>query len=334
MAIDATHAITLDHGEGGAATARLIEHVFLKYFGAPKPLEDAAVVDAGQRIAITTDTFVVRPLFFPGGDIGKLAICGTVNDLAVMGAEPKYITVGFVLEQGFPLKTLEQIAESMAHAAKQVGARFVTGDTKVVGKGEADGVFVNTSGIGFVLPHVSLSSASCKPGDLVLVSGPIGDHGAAIVLARGEFQLKGDLQSDCAAIWDLAKTILKTAPSLHCMRDPTRGGLATAATEIAKNSNVSIFLDESAIPIDKRTQAACDLLGFDPLYMPCEGRLLAVVPENQAKQALIAMQQHAYGKQAAIIGEVSEGQGVFLKTSFSGTRPLMLREGAQLPRIC
>ncbi|MFH1131810.1 MAG: hydrogenase expression/formation protein HypE [Pseudomonadota bacterium] len=326
--------ITLDHGEGGAATSRLVRNIFVRHLGGPAVLEDAAIITDKIQFALTTDSFVVRPLFFPGGDIGKLSISGTVNDLAVMGAKPRYITAGFIIEEGMEISTLERVVESMTHTAKEAGVAVVTGDTKVVGKGEADGLFINTTGLGIPLSGVSLSSASCRLGDLVLVSGPIGDHGTAIIVARGQFEMSGDIGSDCQPLWDLAEAILKAAPSTHCMRDPTRGGFATILVEIAQASQVGISINENLVPIRRSTRAACMLLGFDPLYMACEGRLVAIVPENQAKAALDAMRKNPRGTEAAIIGQVCDGKGVILETVAGGRRPLLLLEGAQLPRIC
>lgn len=327
--------IRLDHGEGGAATARLVRDVFLRHLGSPPVLEDAAVLKGGERVALTTDTFVVRPLFFPGGDIGKLAICGTVNDLAVMGAEPRYLTAAFVLEEGLELSTLERIVVSMATTARQTGVRVVAGDTKVVGRGEADGVFINTSGLGMLPEGRSLSSASCRPGDVVFVSGPVGDHGTAVAVARGGFGIDGDLHSDCQALAYLAGALLAAAPATRCMRDPTRGGLATTLLEIAGASGVGILLREESVPIRRPVRATCELLGLNPLYMPCEGRLVAVVPADQAVAARAALKRHKLGKGAAEIGEVvSEPRGLVLATTIGGLVPLLPLEGAQLPRIC
>lgn len=327
--------IRLDHGEGGAATGRLVREVFLKHLGGPEVLEDAAVLDAGMRIALTTDTFVVRPAVFPGGDIGKLAVCGTVNDLAVVGAQPRYLSAGFVLEEGLAIDLLDRIVESMATTAREAGVRIVTGDTKVVARGEADGIYVNTSGVGLMPDGRKLSSASCVAGDAVLVSGAVGEHGTAVMVAREGFGLSGDLRSDCQPLADLAEAVLRAAPGARCMRDPTRGGLATALTEIASASGVEIRLREETIPIRAAVRGATELLGLDPLYVACEGRIVAVVPAAQAEAALGAMRAHTRGAGAARIGEVRAGRpGVLLETRVGGMRPLIALEGAQLPRIC
>jgi hydrogenase expression/formation protein HypE len=327
--------IILDHGEGGAATARLVNHLFLAHFGRPSVLEDAALVQGAERMAVTTDTFVVRPLQFPGGDIGKLSISGTVNDLAMVGAEPGYITAGFVLEEGLELSMLEPLVASMAETASKAEVSIVAGDTKVVGRGEADRLFINTTGMGFLRCDRNLSSASCRPGDVVLVSGPVGDHGTAVMVAREGFDIMGDLTSDCQPLWGLAETLLTAAPATRCMRDPTRGGLATALAEIAGASGMGIILREEAIPIRRSVAAVCDMLGLDPLYVACEGRLVALVPASQADAALAALRGHEQGRAAAQIGElVADPPGLVLETAMGGKRPLVALEGAQLPRIC
>ena len=327
--------IRLDHGEGGAATSRLVKEVFLGHLGAPEVLEDAAVIEGGARIAFTTDTFVVRPAVFPGGDIGKLAVCGTVNDLAVVGAEPRYLSAAFVLEEGLEIDLLDRVVGSMAQTAREAGVRIVTGDTKVVARGEADGIYVNTSGVGVMPDGRKLSSASCAPGDVVLVSGSIGEHGTAVMVAREGFGLSGDLRSDCQPLADLAAEVLRAAPGTRCMRDPTRGGLATTLVEIVEASRVELLLSEAAIPVRPVVRGACDLLGLDPLYVACEGRLIAIVPPDQAVAALEAMRAHPRGGSAARIGTVQAGKsGLFLQTRVGGVRPLIALEGAQLPRIC
>ncbi len=327
--------IQLDHGEGGAASARLVSQVFLSRLGSPEVLEDAACVEGAGRLAITTDSFVVRPRFFPGGDLGKLAVCGTVNDLAVMGATPRYLTAGFILEEGLPLEDLERLVSSMAATAAEAGVTVVAGDTKVVGRGELDGVFVNTSGVGFLPPGRALSAGACQPGDAVLVSGPIGDHGTAVMVAREGFGIEGELLSDCQPLADLAAELLQAAPGLRCMRDPTRGGMATALIEICEASGVDIQLDEANIPVRRQVRAATDLLGLDPLFVACEGRLLAVVPGHQAQAALDCVRAHPRGQGAAVVGQVVTGSGrLSLHTAMGGRRPLVSLEGAQLPRIC
>jgi hydrogenase expression/formation protein HypE len=327
--------ILLDHGEGGAATARLVRDLFLAHLGGPTILEDGAVVEAGERVVLTTDSFVVKPLEFPGGDIGRLAVAGTVNDLAVMGAEPRYLTAGFVLEEGLSLQTLERIVISMAAAAREARVGVVAGDTKVVPMGEADGMFVNTSGLGLLCRGRELSSGSAGPGDVVLLSGPVGDHGVSVLVARGEFGLSSQLKSDCQPLADLAAALLEAAPRTRCMRDPTRGGLATALCEIAEASCARIRIRDRDVPVRREVRSACDLLGLDPLYVACEGRLLAVVPAEEAEGALSALRAHPRGSGAARIGEVLQGApGLLLETEGGGTRPLYALEGAQLPRIC
>jgi hydrogenase expression/formation protein HypE len=327
--------VLLDHGEGGAASARLVSELFLRHLGAPEVLEDAAVVPGAGRIAISTDSFVVRPAFFPGGNIGKLAVCGTVNDLAAMGATPRYLTCGFILEEGLELSKLEAIVEAMAATAREAGVSVVSGDTKVVGRGEVDGVYINTTGVGFVPPELNLSAAACEVGDRVLISGPVGDHGTAVMLAREGFGIQSDLVSDCQPLADLAAAILEAAPSLRCMRDPTRGGLATTLIELCEASDVGIVLDEVALPIRRQVRAASDLLGLDPLFVACEGRMIAVVPAGQADAVLAAMRAHPRGAEAAIIGDVvAKPAKLVLQTAMGGRRPLVALEGAQLPRIC
>jgi len=327
--------VLLDHGEGGAASARLLTEVFLRHLGAPEVLEDAAVVPGAGRLAISTDSFVVRPAFFPGGNIGKLAVCGTVNDLAVMGAAPRYLTCGFILEEGLELAKLELIVQAMAATAAEAGVTMVAGDTKVVGRGEVDGVYINTTGVGFVPPELNLSAASCQPGDRVLISGPVGDHGTAVMLAREGFGIQSDLVSDCQPLGDLATEVIAASSQLRCMRDPTRGGLATTLIELCEASDVGILLDEPALPIRREVRAATDLLGLDPLYVACEGRLIAVTPAAQADAALAAMRAHPRGAGAAIVGSVVSGAPkLVLETAMGGRRPLVALEGAQLPRIC
>ena len=327
--------ILLDHGEGGAATSRLVREMFLAHLGGPSVLEDATEVDGGDRIALTTDTFVVRPIRFPGGDIGRLSVAGTVNDLAMVGARPRYITAGFLLEEGLELSLLESVVTSMAETASEADVSVVTGDTKVVGRGEADKLYINTTGMGVLPAGRHLSSATCEPGDLVLVSGPVGDHGTAVMTEREGFDVKGELASDCQPLWDLVETLLAAAPGTRCMRDPTRGGLATALIEIASASQVGIVLQEELIPVRRPVSVTCELLGLDPLYMACEGRLVAVVPASEIGRALRALHAHPRGMAASQIGAVvAKPPGLVLETTAAGRRPLVALEGAQLPRIC
>jgi hydrogenase expression/formation protein HypE len=331
--------ITMSHGSGGKATQTLIEAVFLDAFRNPllEPLEDAARLEVGTAtMALTTDSFVVSPLFFPGGNIGDLAVNGTVNDLAVAGATPLYLTAGFILEEGFPVADLIRITESMRDAAAAAGVRVVTGDTKVVERGKADGCYINTAGVGVLGRDVSLGVAQARPGDAVLVSGPIGDHGVTIMLARGELDIEADVQSDTAALAGLVAGLLRAVPGVRALRDATRGGVATILNEIAKAANVAVVVTEEAIPVRTEVRGAAELLGIDPMYVACEGRLVAVVDGGQADQALAALRAHPLGEQAAIIGEVTaEPPGlVTLKTVFGGTRIVDLLVGDPLPRIC
>ncbi len=342
--------ITLSHGSGGKATHNLIEGVFAPAFSNPMldRMDDTAsftVTAAGERdtdlagvsLAFTTDTYVVSPLFFPGGDIGKLAVHGTVNDLAVGGAEPLYLSAGFILEEGFPITDLRRIVSSMAAAAQEAGVAIVTGDTKVVQRGKADGVFINTSGIGVMRGPRPLGQAYVKPGDKILLNGTVGDHGIAIMLAREALEIESDVQSDTAALHGLVADLLTAArEGIHCLKDPTRGGVATSLNEIALASEVSIALDEHAIPVRPDVRGACEILGLDPLTIANEGKLLAIVAPEAAASTLAAMRAHPLGREAAIIGEVRAEPAamVFLRTDIGGTRVLDMLVGDPLPRIC
>ncbi|MEU5850772.1 hydrogenase expression/formation protein HypE [Saccharopolyspora shandongensis] len=331
--------ITLAHGSGGKATQTLVEAVFLEAFRNEvlEQLEDGAelVVDGG-RLAFTTDSFVVSPLFFPGGNIGDLAINGTVNDLAVSGATPRYLSAGFVIEEGFPVADLVRIVESMANAARAAGVEVVTGDTKVVEKGKADGCYINTSGVGVLHTDHRLGVRTVRPGDAVLVSGPIGDHGVTVMLARGELDIDSDVVSDTAPVHELVAGLLTAVPEVRALRDATRGGVATILNEMAQAAQVAVVVDEAAIPVRTEVRGASELLGIDPLYVACEGRIVAVVPGGQAETALEAMRAHPLGEQAALIGRVGDDpQGlVLLNTTFGGTRIVDLLVGDPLPRIC
>jgi hydrogenase expression/formation protein HypE len=331
--------ITMSHGAGGKATHTLIEAVFLDAFRNPllEPLEDAATLAVGgARIALTTDSYVVSPLFFPGGDIGDLAVNGTVNDLSVSGATPLYLSAGFILEEGFPVADLQRIVSSMAAAAAAAGVSVVTGDTKVVQKGNADGCYINTAGVGVFERPFSLGVAHAQPGDAIIVSGPIGDHGVTIMLARGELDLEADIISDTAPLNGLVAGLLDAVPGVRAMRDATRGGVATILNEIAKAADVGVLVSEDDIPVRAEVRGAAELLGIDPMYVACEGRLVAVVPGAAAEQALAALRAHPLGADAAIIGHVrSEQPGlVQLHTAFGGTRIVDLLVGDPLPRIC
>ena len=332
--------ITMSHGAGGKATQTLIEAVFLDTFRNPRleQLEDAARLDiAGARLAFTTDSYVVSPLFFPGGNIGDLAVNGTVNDLAVSGATPLYLSAGFILEEGFPVADLIRITESMQAAAGIAGVQVVTGDTKVVEKGKADGCYVNTAGVGLIAQDASeLGVALARPGDAIIVSGSIGDHGVTIMLARGELDIEADVQSDTAPLNGLVATLLAATGGVRALRDATRGGVATILNEIAKSADVGVLVREDAIPVRTEVRGASELLGIDPMYVACEGRLVAVVDASEADRALAALRAHPLGAEAAIIGHVTaEPPGIVqLTTAFGGTRIVDTLVGDPLPRIC
>jgi hydrogenase expression/formation protein HypE len=330
--------ITLSHGSGGKATHTLIEAVFLDAFRNPllEPMEDAAALTiGGARLALTTDSYVVSPLFFPGGDIGDLAVNGTVNDLAVSGARPLYLTAGFILEEGFPVEDLLKIVESMRSAALAADVQIVTGDTKVVQRGKADGVYINTAGVGVSI-RSGLGVATVKPGDAVLVSGPIGDHGVTIMLARGELDIDADLESDTAPVHELVAGLLASVPGVRAMRDATRGGVATILNEVARAAEVAVVIDENAIPVRTEVRGASELLGIDPLYVACEGRIVVIVDGAQVEDALAALRSHPLGADAAVIGRVADDPPglVLLNTTFGGTRIVDMLVGDPLPRIC
>ena len=331
--------VTLAHGSGGKATRALVEGLFLEELSNPllDELGDAAVGDiAGARLAFTTDSFVVKPLFFPGGDIGELAVNGTVNDLAVAGAQPLWLSAGFVVEEGFLVADLRRIAASMARAAEAAGVAVVAGDTKVVERGSADGLFVTTAGVGLVRPEVALSAGRARPGDRVLVSGTIGDHGFAVLVARGDLRLESALESDTAPVNGLAAALLELGPALRWMRDPTRGGLATTLNELAQSAALAVRIDEGALPIRPEVAGAAEILGIDPLYVANEGKLVAVVAPEAADEALAALRAHPLGRNAALIGELAaDPEGlVLLDTSLGGSRIVDLLVGDPLPRIC
>jgi hydrogenase expression/formation protein HypE len=331
--------ITLPHGAGGKASRALVEHVFLDAFGnrVLAELGDAAAVTVdGAKLAITTDSFVVSPLFFPGGDIGELAVNGTVNDLAVSGARPLYLSAGLILEEGFPIADVRRIAASMASAAAQAGVQIVTGDTKVVQRGKADGCYINTTGVGWLdRPHRMVASAA-RPGDVVLVSGPIGDHGITILLARGELDIDADLASDTAPLHAATAALLDAAPGVRVMRDATRGGVATVLNEIAEAAQVAVVVDEAAVPVRPAVTGACELLGIDPLYVACEGRFVAIVDPADVEAGLAALRAAPFGEGATVIGEVrADPPGLVLaRTAFGGTRIVDTLVGDPLPRIC
>ena len=336
--------VLLGHGSGGTMMKRIIDEVFFEAYADEELLEgnDAASLPApaaGERIAYSTDSFVVTPHFFPGGDIGRLAVCGTVNDVATSGAVPKYLSCGFILEEGFPIADLKRICKSMAEMAKEAGVHIVTGDTKVVNRGHGDGVFINTSGIGFIPEGVSLSGAFCKPGDKVLVTGTMGDHGITIMSCREELSFNADIQTDAAPLNHLIAEVIAAAPDTRCFRDPTRGGLASTLNELAAQSGVDFIVEEGAVPVKDAVLGAGEMLGDDVYQVANEGKMVCVVPAEQAEAALAAMRANKYGADAAIIGEVVEtpeerDPRVSIRTGFGALRIMDMLVGEQLPRIC
>jgi hydrogenase expression/formation protein HypE len=337
--LDHSGIVELAHGGGGKKTSRLIERLFLPAFrnDALAALGDGAVVRVGaETLAFSTDSFVVHPAFFPGGNIGSLAIHGTANDVAMCGAEPLFFSAGLVIEEGFPMSDLEKVVSSMASACAEVGAPLVTGDTKVVDRGKGDGIFINTSGVGRVRTGLRLGADRIAPGDAVLVSGPVGDHGIAVMAAREGIDFETGLTSDSAHVLPLVRALLDRVPETRVLRDPTRGGLATALVEIAGAGRAGIRIDEAAVPVRAEVRGACELLGFDPLYVACEGRFLAVVPADRADDALAALTSRPDGREARIIGAVTaeDPGGVRLRTTIGSHRRLEKLSGEQLPRIC
>lgn len=336
--------VMLGHGSGGTMMKRIIDDVFFAAYAGDELLrgDDAAVlpeVAPGERLAFSTDSFVVTPHFFPGGDIGRLAVCGTVNDVATSGATPRYLSCGFILEEGFAIDDLRRICASMAECAREAGIVLVTGDTKVVNRGHGDGVFINTSGIGTIAPGVELGGAQCRPGDKILVTGTLGDHGITIMSCRESLSFSSDLESDAAPLNHLIAEVLEAAPHTRCFRDPTRGGLASTLNELASQACVDITIEEDAVPVKSAVLGACEMLGYDVLQVANEGKMVCVVPADEAEAALMAMRANCYGADAVIIGEVTEmkpdrGAKVFLRTGFGGTRILDMLVGEQLPRIC
>lgn len=329
--------IQLAHGSGGSMMRELIEDVFIEGAFIDVQLEDAAVLDMGtNEIAFSTDTFVVHPLFFPGGDIGKLAVCGTVNDVATSGARPLYISVGFVLEEGFPLDDLKRILISMAESAQEAGVKIVTGDTKVVGKGQADGIFINTTGVGAMPKGVSLRAANAQPGDKILLSGTLGDHGIAVVSMREGLEFETSLETDAAPLNGLIQDVLAAAPHTRVFRDPTRGGLASTLNEIADSAKVAMLVDEASVPVNPQVQGVSEMLGFDVFQVANEGKMVVIVPAEEADAALVAMRNSRYGSEAAIVGEVLESPAgrVSVRNLFGATRIMDTLVGEQLPRIC
>ncbi len=333
--------VTLAHGGGGRAMRDLIAEVFTSTFQ-PESTEDqarlvsTALQESGARLAFTTDSYVVTPLEFPGGDIGKLAVCGTVNDLAVGGARPLWLSAGFIIEEGCDIDLLRRIATTMQQEAEKAGVKVVTGDTKVVERGKGDGVFIATSGIGVIPPGTDLGAARIRPGDLAIVNGVLGDHGATILAARGDLALETDLASDCASLGQLMQAALAAAPGIHAARDCTRGGLAAALNEMAGEAGVAVELDETLLPLRPEVTGLCEILGLDPLYLANEGRLVMFCPEDQAEAALAAMRALPEGRGACIVGRALEAPAgrVSLRSAFGGARLVDMPVGEQLPRIC
>jgi hydrogenase expression/formation protein HypE len=337
--ITSSDSIVLGHGSGGKLSARLVEKMIVPVLGNPilDELDDQAMIAVpGARAAFTTDSFVVTPIFFPGGDIGTLAVNGTVNDLAMSGARPAFLSLAFILEEGFALTDLERVLRSVRRAADAAGVSVVTGDTKVVERGRGDGIYVNTAGIGIARRGARLGARQVGPGDAVLLSGRIGDHGVAIMAARHDLGLEGDFASDTAPLYPLVDTILRACPDVRAMRDPTRGGLAATLVEIASRRSLGIDVDENAIPVDDAVRGACEILGLDPLLVANEGKLVAFVPEAEADAVIEAMRRHPLGREAARIGRVTSGHPgvVVARTPAGGERILELPFGENLPRIC
>jgi hydrogenase expression/formation protein HypE len=335
--LPARDTVLLGHGSGGRMSAELIRDIFLPILGNATlaRLDDQAVCRVnGLRLAFTTDSFVVKPLFFPGGDIGSLAVNGTVNDLAVGGARPLFLSAAFILEEGLPMDRLRRVVLSMHQAAAAAGVEIVTGDTKIVERGGADGLFINTSGVGLAPEGLTLSADQARPGDRILLSGPVGEHGIAVLAQREGLQFETTIQSDTAPLYSLVAAMLAASPAIRCMRDPTRGGLSSALNEIAAQSRVGMEIDERTIPIGEGVRGACELLGLDPLYVANEGKLVAIVEAGAAGVILGAMRAHPLGRQAAMIGAVNDAKLVTMRTALGTTRIVDMLAGGQLPRIC
>lgn len=339
--------IVLGHGGGGKMSLDLISKIFIPPFDNPalRAGNDAAVLpitlgpktqNSLDRLAISTDSHVVSPIFFPGGDIGRLAICGTVNDVAMMGAKPLYLTAGFILEEGLEMQTLERVVASMQLAAEEAGVEIIAGDTKVVQSGKADGLYINTSGFGIIPPTVHINGSSAKPGDVVIISGTIGDHGIAVLSARGDLGFTAEVISDVAPLNHMISTAISVSNNIHVMRDPTRGGLATSLNEIAIQSKCCILIEESRIPVNLTVNSACEMLGFDPLYIANEGKVIMILPNEDAAEVLESLRSNPYGVNAEIIGEVQPSPvgRVLMKTAFGSTRIVDIPSGEILPRIC
>jgi len=330
--------ILLAHGSGGKLAHEVVEKIFVKAFANPflAKLDDSAVMDFNGRLAFTTDSYVVSPIFFPGGDVGKLAVCGTVNDLAMSGAKPLYLSLSFIIEEGLSQDELSKIVDSVQQAAQEAEVEIVTGDTKVVNRGSADKLFITTAGVGIISEGINISGNRARPGDKVILSGTIGDHGIAVLSQREGLSFSTQLESDCAPLGGLVVKMLAASPDIHCLRDPTRGGLATTLNELAKQSEVSIRIEEEKIPVREEVLGACEMLGFDPLYVANEGKLVAIAPVKDASKILKAMRENHNGADAAIIGEVkAEYPGrVVMKTCLGASRIVDMLVGDLLPRIC
>ncbi|MFZ3070892.1 MAG: hydrogenase expression/formation protein HypE [Anaerolineaceae bacterium] len=336
--------IMIGHGSGGVMTRDLIRSIFQKYLGNAilnagndsALLQFASEVPLGQCMVVSTDAHIVSPLFFPGGDIGRLSVCGTVNDVAMLGAKPRYLTATFILEEGLPLQMLEQVVQSMSQACDEAGVSIIAADTKVTEKGKSDGLFISTTGIGWAPAGQLIAGDQARPGDAVLITGPMGNHGIAVLQARGNLGFQSDVQSDVAPLNHLVLELCQAVSTVHVLRDPTRGGLATTLVEIAEQSNVTIQLEEQAIPVDGVVQKACELLGLDPLYLANEGKMIVVLPETDVDRALEILRANPYGRQAVRIGTVLDKPSpqVWLKTALGTTRVLDMLAGEMLPRIC
>ena len=331
--------ILLGHGSGGKLSHTLVNEIFLPYFNNPalSKLDDGAIFETGgKKLAFSTDSYVVDPIFFPGGDIGKISVCGTVNDLSMMGARPLYLSAGFILEEGLPFNNLKKILQSMQEIANEAGIQIITGDTKVVPHGAADKIFINTAGVGEIIENVNVSGANAQVGDKILINGNIADHGVTVMAKREGLEMDIELQTDSAPLNKLVEEMLKAVPKIHVLRDPTRGGVATTLNEIAAQSKLGIKINEIDLPVSDNVQAVCEILGLDPLYIANEGKLLAFCPADMADALLDIMRKNKYGKNACIIGEVVEKPvgKVFLQTAIGGQRLIDMLAGEQLPRIC
>ena len=330
--------VTLAHGAGGKQTSELIHEVFEAHFRNPLfTADDAAILEIEPgKLAMSTDGFIVSPYEFPGGNVGKLSICGTVNDLSCMGAQPLYLTCAFVIEEGFPMDKLEEIAAAMEKTAAEAGVRIVAGDTKVAGKGQVDGVFITTTGIGRIRDGVRTGGALAKPGDAVIVTGDVGRHGCTILLARNEYGIEADVDSDCAPLWGTASSVLDASDDVHVIRDATRGGVGTVLYEIAEQSNVGVRIEAEAVPVDDAVKGVCGMLGLEPLYLACEGRLVIIAPREEADGIVEVLRNGKYSKNAAIIGEITEDmKGKVVMTTEIGAETLLPQPGGELlPRIC